>query len=35
MSFNPDLKKQAQETIFSRKFKAISHPVLHPQNISV
>ena len=26
MSFNPDPKKQAQEVIFSRKSKAISHP---------
>ena len=28
MSFNPDLKKQAQKVIFSRKSKAISHPPL-------
>ena len=28
MSFNPDPKKQAQEVIFSRKPKAISHPSL-------
>ena len=28
MSFNPDPKKQAQEVIFSRKSKAISHPPL-------
>ena len=26
MSFNSDPKKQAQEVIFSRKSKAISHP---------
>ena len=28
MSFNPDSKKQAQEVIFSRKSKGISHPPL-------
>ena len=28
MSFNPGIKKQAQEIIFSRKFKAILHPPL-------
>ena len=28
MSFNPDPKKQAQEVIFSRKSKAMSHPPL-------
>ena len=28
MSFDPDPKKQAQEVIFSRKSKAISHPPL-------
>ena len=28
MSFNPDPKKQAQEVIFSWKFRAISHPPL-------
>ena len=28
MGFNPDPKKQAQEVIFSRKSKAISHPPL-------
>ena len=28
MSFNPDLSKQAQEIIFSRKTKTISHPSL-------
>ena len=26
MSFNPDPRKQAQEIIFSRKTKKISHP---------
>ena len=28
MSFKPDPKKQAQEVIFSRKSKTISHPLL-------
>ena len=28
MSFNPDLNKQAQEVIFSRKSKSIHHPPL-------
>ena len=28
MSFNPNPKKQAQEVIFSRKSKAMSHPLL-------
>ena len=33
MSFNPDPKKQAQEVIFSRKSKAISHsPLLFNNN---
>ena len=35
MSFNPDLKKQAQEVIFSRKSKAISHPPLVFNNNNV
>ena len=32
MSFNPDLSKQAQEIIFSRKTKTISHPSLRFNN---
>ena len=28
MSFNPDPSKQAQEVIFSRKFKKVTHPPL-------
>ena len=28
MSFNPDLKKHAQEVIFSRKLKKVCHPPL-------
>ena len=28
MSFNPDLNKQAQEVIFSRKTKKLNHPPL-------
>ena len=28
ISFNPDLSKQAQEVIFSRKIKKTNHPVL-------
>ena len=35
MSFNPDPKKQAQEVIFSRKSKAISHPPLVFNNNNV
>ena len=35
MSFNPDPKKQAQEVIFSRKSKAISHPLLVFNNNNV
>ena len=35
MSFNPDTKKQAQEVIFSRKSKAISHPPLVFNNNNV
>ena len=27
MSFNPDPKKQAQEVFFSRKLKAVCHPL--------
>ena len=34
ISFNPDHKKQAQEAIFSRKCKAISHPPLVFNNTS-
>ena len=29
MSFNPDITKQAQEVIFSRKSKKTDHPTLH------
>ena len=32
MSFNPDPSKQAQETLFSRKIKKISHPLLRFNN---
>ena len=32
MSFNPDPSKQAQEIIFSRKTKKISHPSLRFNN---
>ena len=32
MSFNRDPSKQAQEIIFSRKTKKISHPLLHFNN---
>ena len=32
MSFNPDPSKQAQEIIFSRKPKKISHPLLNFNN---
>ena len=32
MSFNPDPSKQAQKTIFSRKTKKISHPLLRFNN---
>ena len=32
MSFNPDLSKQAQEIIFSRKTKIVSHPSLRFNN---
>ena len=35
MSFNTDPKKQAQEVIFSRKSKAISHPALVFDNNNV
>ena len=28
MSFNPDLSKQAQEVIFSRKASRVDHPVV-------
>lgn len=33
-SFNPDLDKQAQEVIFSNKFKLIFHPSLNFQKYS-
>ena len=32
MSFNPDIKKQAQEIIFSRKKNNTSHPGLYINN---
>ena len=35
MSFNPDLNKQAQEVIFSRKMTKSSHPQVFFNNISV
>ena len=33
MIFNPDLSKQAQEVIFSRKIKKLLHPTLLFNNI--
>ena len=35
MSFNPDLNKQAQEVIFSRKLKKVCHLPLHFNNNNV
>ena len=35
MNFNPDSSRQAQEVIFSRKSKKISHPPLFFSNIQV
>ena len=35
MSFNPDPSKQAQEAIFSRKLKNVSHPPLTFNNANV
>ena len=35
MAFNPDLNKQAQQIIFSRKIKKTSHPPLNFNNNSV
>ena len=32
MAFNPDLSKQAQEIVFSRKTHKISHPKLNFNN---
>ena len=32
MAFNPDLSKQAQEIVFSRKTDKISHPKLNFNN---
>ena len=29
MSFNPDILKQAQEVVFSRKYVKPNHPILH------
>ena len=35
INFNPDLSKQAQEAIFSRKLQKSIHPPLHFNNIAV
>ena len=35
MSFNPDLSKQAQEVIFSRKASRVDHPVVTFNNSPV
>ena len=35
MSFNPDISKQAQQTIFSRKSKNTTHPPLVFNNNNV
>ena len=35
MRFNPDPSKQAQEAIFSRKLKNVSHPSLVSNNSNV
>ena len=35
MIFNPDLSKQAQDVIFSRKIKKLLHPTLLFKNISL
>ena len=35
MNFNPDPSKEAQEVIFSRRLKKISHPPLFFNNIQV
>ena len=35
MSFNPDPSKQAQEVIFSRKLKKVSHPPLVFNNVNL
>ena len=35
MSFNPDLNKQAQEVIFSKKLKKVCHPPLRFNNNNV
>ena len=35
MSFNPDLSKQAQEVIFSRKINKVCHPPLLFNNSTV
>ena len=35
MSFNPDPSKQAQEVIFSRKLKNVSHPPLVFNNVNI
>ena len=35
MSFNPDPRKQAQEVIFSRKLKKVTHPPLVFNNANV
>ena len=35
MSFNPDVSKQAQEFVFSRKSHKIAHPPVFYNNVSV
>ena len=35
MSFNPDVSKQAQEIIFSRKKNINNHPVVFFNNLSI
>ena len=35
MSFNPDLNKQAQEWILSRKLNKLCHPIIFFNNIPV
>ena len=35
MDFNPDLSKQAQEIVFTRKTHKISHPKLNFNNSTV
>ena len=35
MNFNPDLNKQAPETIFSQKYKKVNHPAVCFNNVPV